>query len=144
MDAHTASFGTGGTLCFQGTLGTGLFREMDQRTSNKGHLLLSRAADDLPFPVQDKGLFVKLFAFAHWPGFAVDRKLIATFAHQMAAQIGPIDVQFLYSDLLPLQVLADRWRDTGFRSIGWSEAHSTDETGIQVVQHMAFVAIHAH
>src|SRR6266702_7479980 len=103
MDAHTPSFRTAGALRFQGTLGTDLFGEMDHRTSNKGHLLLSRTPDDLPFPVQDKGLLVKLFAFAHWPGFAVDRKLVAAFAHQMAAQIGPIDVQFLERDLLPLQ-----------------------------------------
>ncbi len=57
--------------------------------------LAQSAANDLPLPVQDKSLFVKLLAFAHWPGFAVDRKLVATFAHQMAVLIGPIDVQFL-------------------------------------------------
>ena len=95
MDAHTASFGTGGALSFQGTLRTGLFGEMDHSTGNKGHLLLSRASDDLPFPVQDKGLLMKLLAFADWPGFAVDLKLVAPFAHQMATQIGPVDVQFL-------------------------------------------------
>ena len=95
MDAHTASFGTGGALSFQGTHRTDLFGEMDHRTGNKGHLLLSGAADILLFPIQDKALLMKLLAFAHWPGFAVDRKLVAAFAHEVATQIGPIDVQFL-------------------------------------------------
>ncbi|GAC1665146.1 MAG: hypothetical protein PVS3B3_36720 [Ktedonobacteraceae bacterium] len=95
MDAHTTSFGTGGALSFQGTHRTDLFGEMDHRTGNKGHLLLSRAPDTLPFPIQDKGLLTKLLVLADWPRFAVDRKLVAPFAHEVATQIGPVDVQFL-------------------------------------------------
>lgn len=86
MDAHTASFGTARAVRFQGALRTGLLREMDHRTGTKRHCLLSRASDDLPLPMQDKGLRMKLLPLAH----------------QVATHIGPVDVQFLSRDLLPL------------------------------------------
>src|SRR5439155_14731309 len=62
----------------------------------------------------------------------------------MATQIGPIDVQLFQSHLLPLQIRADPFGDTGFRGIGGGHAYSSDETGVQIMQHMAFVAIHPH
>src|SRR5438445_9701961 len=80
MDADTASFGTARALNFQGRLRTDLFGEVDHSTGHKRHFLLSRAADDLSLPVQNKGLFMELLPFAHWPGFAVNRKLVAAFA----------------------------------------------------------------
>ena len=61
----------------------------------------------------------------------------------MATQIGPIDVQLFQSHLLPLQIRADPFGDTGFRSIGQGQAYGSDETAVQVVQHMAFVSVEA-
>src|SRR2546427_7888914 len=55
----------------------------------------SKNPDDLLFPIQGKSLFVKVFAHPNWPGFAIDFQIIGALTHQMATQIGPINVQFL-------------------------------------------------
>ena len=117
MDTHTAPFGTGGALGFQRALGTGVFGKVNHAAGHKGHFLLSRTADDLSFPIQDKGLFVKAFAFANGPGFAIHLQVIAPLPHEMATQIGPIDVQFFQRNLLLLQI-----RDFPLRS-RWLPAH---------------------
>jgi hypothetical protein len=144
MDADTASFGTGRALGFQRTLGTGLFGKVDHAAGNKGHLLFSRTTDELPFPIQRKGLLVKAFALANGPGEALHLQLIAALPHQMATQIGPINVQFFQRNLLPINVHADRFGDTRFRDIGGGDTHGSDETRVQIMQHMALVPIHAH
>jgi hypothetical protein len=51
MNTHTASIRTGGTLLFQWALSAGFFRKVDNPARHKGHLLFSRAPDDLPFPI---------------------------------------------------------------------------------------------
>src|SRR5260370_948612 len=93
MDTHTASFYTGGALLFQWALSAGLFRKVDDPTGNKGHLLFSRTTDDLPFPIQCKRLLGKAFPLTHWPGFAIHFQIVAAFPHQMATQIGSVDMQ---------------------------------------------------
>jgi hypothetical protein len=144
MDTDTASLGTGRALGFQRALGTGVFGKVDHPTRHKGHFLRSRTADHLPFPIQGKGLLVKAFAFANRPSFAIHLQVVAAFPHQMAAQIGPVDVQFLQISSLSLQIRADRFSHTGFRDISWCEPHRTDETRVQVVEHMPLVSIHSH
>jgi hypothetical protein len=49
-----------------------LLREMHHPTGCKGHFLLGGAPNDLPVPIEGKHLFVKVFALAHGPGFAID------------------------------------------------------------------------
>src|SRR5438552_3299831 len=61
MNVDTAPFGTRGTLCLQGTLHAALFWKVDHSSWSKGHFKRSRAADDLPLPVQMEFLFGKLF-----------------------------------------------------------------------------------
>src|SRR5438105_14213850 len=97
MDTDTTTLGTGGALGVQRTLRTGLFGKVDHTTRHKRHFLRSRTADDLPFPIQGKGLLVKVGALANRPGFAIHLQIVAAFSHQMATQIGPIDVQLFQS-----------------------------------------------
>ncbi len=116
MDAHTASFRTGSALGLQGALGAGLFGKVDDPTGHKGHFLLSRTANDLPFPIKGKRLLVKAFADPNWPGFAIHFQIIAALSHQMAAQIRPINVQFFQSYMLPIQICTNRFSHTGLLS----------------------------
>jgi hypothetical protein len=51
MNADTTAFDTGRALLFERTLCTDLFRKMDHPTGYKGHVLLSRAPNHLPFPI---------------------------------------------------------------------------------------------
>ena len=114
MDTHTAPLNTASALSSQRALGTGLLGKVDDATRYKRHLLCSRTADDLPFPIQSKGLLVKVCALANRPGFTIHLQVVAALAHQMATQVGPIDVQFFQSNRLPIQIQADRFGDTGF------------------------------
>src|SRR5258708_13328258 len=107
MNAHTAPLRTGGTLGLQRALPTCFFRKVNGTTGNKGHLLPSRALDALLFPVQNKSPFVKVFADPNRPGFAVDFQLITALTHQMATQIGSVDMKLLERNSLPLQVCTD-------------------------------------
>lgn len=84
MDADAAALGTTAALLFQGALGAGLFGEVDHPASDNRHLLLSRALDDLPFPIQSKGLFGKVCALANWPRFAIHFQISTALAHPMA------------------------------------------------------------
>src|SRR5215470_15932273 len=144
MNAHTASFNTGGALGFQGTLSAHLFGEMDYTARNKGHFLLGGTLDDLSFPVQNESLLVKTVAVANWPGFAIDFQFVAALTNQMATQISPINMQFLQGSRLLSQIFADRFGDTGFRRIRRSDSYCSDEAGIQIVEHMPLVSIDAH
>jgi hypothetical protein len=45
---------------------------------------------------------------------------------------------------LLLQIFADSFGDTCFRDIGWRDSYCSNEAGIQVMKHMAFVSIHTH
>jgi hypothetical protein len=144
MDADAAALGTGGALDFQGALSTGVFGKVDHAPRLKGHLLPRRTLDGLPLPVQDKCLLVKALPLANGPGFAVDLQLVTTLADQQTAQRGSVDVQLLSHHPLPIQVGADGFRHTGFGDIGWGQAHGSDQTAIEIVKHMALVAIHAH
>jgi hypothetical protein len=60
-----------------------------------------------------------------------------------ATQIGPINMQFFQRDLLPLQVSTDLSSDIGLWHIRRRNADRTDEPGIQIVEHVPFVSIHA-
>src|SRR5258708_14987625 len=144
MNTHTASLGTGGTLGFQGTLSTYLLRKMDHATRNKRHLLLGGTLDGLSFPVQVESLLVEVLAVAHLPGFAIDLQVRVSCTHQTAALIRSVDVQFFQSNLLLLQIFADRFGDTRFRDIGWRDSYCSNEAGIQIMKHMALVSIHTH
>src|SRR6266851_9560616 len=144
MDADTASLGTGGALSLQRTLGTGVFGKVDHPTRDKRHLLLGRTPDDLPLPVQHKGLLVKALPRANRPGFTIDLQLLGALTNQMTTQIGPIDVQFLERNFLPIQIRANGWGHTGFGDIGWGEAHRSDEASIQIMKHMPLVSIYPH
>src|SRR5579875_1605562 len=62
----------------------------------------------------------------------------------MATQIGAVDVEFLETDSLPLQVCADLPGDIGFWHIRGGHAYRTNETGIQIVKYMTLVPIHPH
>src|SRR5215472_14223262 len=55
----------------------------------------------------------------------------------MATQICSVDVQFLQRDLLSIQIYADRFCHTRFRHIRWRQAHRTDESSVQIMEHMA-------
>ncbi len=112
MDTHAASFCTGRALVFQRALGTGVFGKMNDATRHKGHFLFSWTADDLPFPIQGKRLLGKALPFANRPGFTIDLQLIAALTNQVAAQIGPINVQFFQSHLLPIQICTDGFGHT--------------------------------
>ena len=59
--------------------------DLDHGTRYKGHLLRSRTPDDLSFPVQGKGLLVKLLPVTNGPGLAIHLKLVTALAHQVAA-----------------------------------------------------------
>src|SRR5260370_2129702 len=107
MDADTASLGTGGALSLQRALGTGVFGKVDHPTRDKGHLLLGRTPDDLPLPVQRKGLLVKALPRANRPSFTIDLQLVRALPNQMTTQIGPIDVQFLDRNFFPIHIHAD-------------------------------------
>jgi len=87
---------------------------------------------------------VKVFADPNRPGFAIDLQVAAAFPHQMAAQIGPIDVEFLQGDWLPIQIPADGFRHPRFGHIRRCDSHCSDETCIQVVEHMSLVSIYPH
>jgi hypothetical protein len=95
MNAHTAAIGTRGALRFQRTLGADLFRVVDCSTRLKRHLLPSRASNEATFPIQGKRLLVKVFSLAHRLGFAIYFQLITALLHQMATQLGAIDMEFL-------------------------------------------------
>ena len=144
MDADTASLGTAGALSLQRALSTGVFGKVDHPTRDKGHLLLGRTTDDLPLPVQHKGLLVKALPLANRPGFTIELQLLGALTNQMTTQIGSIDVQFLEKNLLPIQIRADRFSYSGFGHIGWGEAHRSDEACIQIMKHVPFVSIHSH
>src|SRR5260370_42504732 len=62
MDADTTTPETGGALGFQRAVGPGLFGKVDDTPGHKRHFLRSRTANDLPFPIQGKGLLVKVCA----------------------------------------------------------------------------------
>src|SRR2546426_11878641 len=47
------------------------------------------------------------------------------------------DVQLFQNHLLPIQIRAERFGDTGFRGIGRGHADGSNETGVQIMQHMA-------
>jgi hypothetical protein len=79
MNAHTASFRAAGALLFQWALGTRLSGKVNHSTGNKGHLLCSRTAPHLPFPIEGKGLLVKVLADPNWPGEAQHFQLFAAF-----------------------------------------------------------------
>jgi hypothetical protein len=142
QDTHTASFGTGGALCLQGALVTGLFRKVNHSPWHKRHVLRSRTLDRLALPVQDKGLLLKTLPLTNWPGFAIHFQFFGALANQMTTQIGSVNVQFLQRHLLPVQILADRFGPIGFGFIGRRDSHSSDQTSIQVVKHVAFISIH--
>lgn len=87
MNAHTAAFGTGGALGFQGTLGAHTLREMDNPAWLKRHFLFSRTPNHLPAPIEGKRLLGKALPLANWPGFAIDFEFITPLLHEMATQI---------------------------------------------------------
>src|SRR5689334_20975380 len=103
MDTDTASIGAGGTLSFQRTLGTGVFGKVDHPTRHKRHLLRSRTPNDLPFPIQNKSLLREVLAAANRPSFTIHLQVTGAGMHQMAAQIGSINVEFLQENRLPIQ-----------------------------------------
>src|SRR5258708_6048108 len=142
MDTHAASFRTGRALCFQRTLGTGVFGKMNDPTRHKGHFLFSWTKDDLLFPIQGKRLLGKALAVPNRPSFAIDLQLVASLTHQMAAQIGPVDMQFFQSHVLSFQICTDGFGHTGFRDIGGGNAYRTDKARVPVVQHMPLVSLH--
>jgi hypothetical protein len=90
MNALAPPSGTGGASGLQRALGAGLFGKVDDPTRDKGHFLLSRTTDLLPFPAQGKRLLGKAFALTNRSGFAIHLQLVAALPHQMAAQIGPM------------------------------------------------------
>src|SRR5260370_19851403 len=132
MDTHAASFRTGRALCFQRTLGTGVFGKMNDPTRHKGHFLFSWTKDDLLFPIQGKRLLGKALAVPNRPSFAIDLQLVASLTHQMAAQIGPVDMQFFQSHVLSFQICTDGFGHTGFRDIGGGNAFRTDKDPVRV------------
>src|SRR2546425_8401361 len=144
MDTDAASLRSRRALGFQRALRAGDFGKMNDAARPKGHFLLGRAADDLLFTIQGKSLFVKVFAHPNWPGFAIDFQIIGALTHQMATQIGPINVQFLQTSSLPLQIFADRFGDLRLWDIGWRDAHRADQTAIQIMKHMPLVSIYSH
>jgi hypothetical protein len=119
-------------------------REVDDPTRLKRHFLLSRTANRLPTPIQDERLLVKVLPFAHGPGFARDLKFSAALTHQMATQIGPVDMQLFHCHRLPLQIRTDLSGDARFWNIRGRDAYCTDQACIQIVEHMPFVSIHPH
>src|SRR5690348_4833085 len=128
MDAHTASFRTGGALLFQGTLCAGLFGKVDDPTRHKRHLLFSGAPNHLSLPIERKQWLCTAFALMYWPGFALPLQVVAALPNHMAAHIGPVDMQFFSTDLLPREIIADRFGDAGFCNIGWRHPHGADQT----------------
>src|SRR5260370_37955509 len=142
MEAGSASSGTGRALSLQGTRGTGFLGKVDPPSRHKGHFLLRGALDRLPLPIQNKGLLVKLLAWPNGPGLAKHLQVLGALTNQVTTQIGPIDVQFRQTSPLPVQILANRFGDTGFRRIGSRDPHRADEAAIPVVEHMTLVSIH--
>ncbi|GLV54283.1 hypothetical protein KDH_11310 [Dictyobacter sp. S3.2.2.5] len=69
--------------------------------------MLGGAPNGLPVPIEGKRLFVKAFARADGPGFTIDPQIIIELAQQMATQIRAIDVKFLQTHSLSLQVSVD-------------------------------------
>src|SRR6266852_2050448 len=102
MDADTASLGTGSALSLQRALGTDVLGKVDHPTRDKRHLLPGRTADELPLPVQHKGLLVKALPLANRPGFTRHLQVVTALPHQMATQIGSVNVQFPQIDFLLL------------------------------------------
>jgi len=117
---------------------------MDNAAGHKRHFLLSRTADDLPFPVQGKRLLVKVFPFANWPSFAIDVEVVTAFSHEMATHIAPVDVEFCETYSLRLQVSVDLFRHAGFRHIRRRDTSCPDQPCIQIVEDMPSVTIHTH
>ena len=76
MNADAASFGAGGALGFQGALRARLFGKMHHPTGHKRHFLLGGAPNGLSVPIEGKRLFVKAFALAERPGFAIGLQLL--------------------------------------------------------------------
>src|SRR5215472_7538763 len=144
MNAHTAAFGAGGALHPQWTLSAYLFGEVDDPTGLKGHFLLSRTANRVTLPIKNTCLLVKMLALVDRPGFTIDFEFITPLPHEMTTQIAPVDVELLYTHALRLQVGADVSCHARFRHIRRCDSYRTDEIGIQITQHMAFVSIHAH
>src|SRR5712691_3841890 len=144
MNTDTATTWTTGAAFLQGTSRTDLCREMHGPTWLKGHFLLVRTADALPLPIELKGRLDKAGAVADWPGFAVNHQIIRPFMHQRATEIGSINVQFGQLRLLCGEIRLDRLGDTGFWHIGGGDTDCTHQPAVQIVQDVAFVAIHAH
>ena len=130
MNADAASFGNGGALRSQRTLRAGFFGKVNHTAKHKGHLLACWTSDRLPLPIQGKPLLGKVLPFANRPSFAIDLQLIPPLPHQMATQIGPVDVEFFQPHLLPAQISTDGFRHTGFGCIGWRYADSSDKAGV--------------
>src|SRR6266699_4525740 len=144
MNAHTASLGTGGALGFQRTLRTCLFGEMNNTTGNKWHFPLGRTLNNLSFPIQYEGLLVESFAVANRPGFTIHFQVAAAFTNQMATQISSIDMQFFQESLLPSQICTNRFSHAGFGHIRRGDPDCSDEVGVQIVEYVPLVPIHAH
>src|SRR6266567_4576871 len=88
MDADTTTPGTGGALGFQRTLCTGLFGKVNHAARHKRHFLRSWTANELPLPIQDKGLLVKVCALANRPGFAIHLQIVASLTLASGALAG--------------------------------------------------------
>jgi hypothetical protein len=116
MDADTAPFGTGGAWLFQRTLRARLCGKMDHATGHTGHLVLSWAPNDLPLPIEEKGVRGNMGAPAHRPRCARHLQIVAAFPHHMTPEIRPIDLQLVETHRLPREILADRVGDAGLPS----------------------------
>src|SRR5690242_20036871 len=94
MNAQTASPRTGSATSPQGTPCAGFFRKVNNPAGLKRHFLLSRTPNHLPFPIEGQRLLGKALPLADRPRFAIDLHVIRALAHQMAAQIPSVDMEF--------------------------------------------------
>src|SRR6266567_479398 len=134
VNADAAPFGTGSTLPFQGTLSTGFFGKMHDATRHKGHLLFRWTANDLSVPIEGKHLLGEVLSLAHRPGFAIDLQFSTAFPHQLAAQIGSVDMHLFQSNRLSSQIRTDGLGDAGFWDIRRSDTNGADQTRIEIME----------
>src|SRR5262249_3920890 len=108
MNADTASRGAGGAAVPQRTMGTGSRGKLDHSAGLKRHRLSARTAPFVPFPIQLKGPFGEIWAWAYGPGFTENGQVIGALLYQRTGQIRPVNVQFAQGALLGCQVCFDR------------------------------------
>lgn len=142
MDTHAPPGFARRTAWAQGTPAATVGRKDDVAPRRKRNHDPIRTLDRALLPIQDKGHFGKLGTLPHGPGAPGNLQGLVPLAHQVTAQIGPVNMQRTQRQGLGMQIERDTVGDLGFGHIRRRNPHRRHQATIQIPQHMALVPVH--